>query len=158
MTRLLTICILAVSLQGCAVGGLGLMLAATGTGLAAGAGVDHTLSGITYKTFSVSRNQLRFATLKTLHRMDMKVTTDKRTKALHIIEAVALDRIIEIELEPLTRRTTRMRVVANQGQIFFKDSATATEIIVQTATTLDTQSARQSSKRRKRKRSRSKKR
>jgi len=134
------------------------MLAATGTGLAAGAGVDHTLSGITYKTFSVSRNQLRFATLKTLHRMDMKVTTDKRTKALHIIEAVALDRIIEIELEPLTRRTTRMRVVANQGQIFFKDSATATEIIVQTATTLDTQSARQSSKRRKRKRSRSKKR
>jgi len=90
--------------------------------------------------------------------MDMKVTTDKRTKALHIIEAVALDRIIEIELEPLTRRTTRMRVVANQGQIFFKDSATATEIIVQTATTLDTQSARQSSKRRKRKRSRSKKR
>lgn len=124
------------------------MLAATGTGLAAGAGVDHTLSGITYKTFSVSRNELRFATLKTLHRMDMKVTTDKRLKNLHTIEAVALDRVIEIELEPLSRRTTRMRVVANQGQIFFKDSATATEIIVQTATTLDTQSARQSSKRR----------
>ena len=148
MIRLVTICILAVSLQGCAIGGLGLMLAATGTGLAAGAGVDHTLSGITYKTFSVSRSQLRFATLKTLHRMDMKVTTDQKTKDLHIIEAVALDRIIEIELEPLTRRTTRMRVVANQGQIFFKDSATATEIIVQTATTLDTQSARQSSQRR----------
>ena len=130
-----------------------MMLAATGTGLAAGAGVDHTLSGITYKTFAVSRNQLRYAVLKTLHRMDMKVTRDQREKDVHYIEAVAIDRTIEIELEKLTRRTTRMRVVANQGQIFFKDSATATEIIVQTAATLDTQYAstpprRRSTKRR----------
>ncbi len=158
MVRMITVCILTVALQGCAVGGLGLMLAATGTGLAAGAGVDHTLSGITYKTFSVSRNQLRYATLKTLHRMDMKVVKDKRTKEIHTIEAWALDRKIEIDLERLTRRTTRMRVVANQGAIFFKDASTATEIIVQTANTLDTQSARQPIKRRKRKRRKSKKR
>ena len=142
MVRIIKVCILAMALQGCAVGSIGLMLASTGTGLAAGAGVDHTLSGITYKTFSVSRSQLRFATLKTLHRMDMKVIRDKNTKEFHAIEAVALDRTIEIELEPLTRRTTRMRVVANQGEIFFKDAATAAEIIVQTALTLDTQSAR----------------
>ena len=148
MVRIITVCILTVALQGCAVGGLGLMLAATGTGLAAGAGVDHTLSGITYKTFSVSRSRLRFATLKTLHRMDMKVVKDKRNKDYHAIEAVALDRKIEIELERLTRRTTRMRVVANQGQIFFKDASTATEIIVQTATTLDMQAARRPSRRR----------
>ena len=158
MVRMITVCILTVALQGCAVGGLGLMLAATGTGLAAGAGVDHTLSGITYKTFAVSRNQLRYATLKSLHRMDMKVVKDKKTKEIHSIEALALDRKIEIELERLTRRTTRMRVVANQGAIFFKDAATATEIIVQTAQTLDTQSARRPIKRRKRKRRKSKKR
>jgi len=142
VVRGLTICVLALGLQGCAIGGLGLMLAATGTGLAAGAGVDHTLSGITYKTFAVSRNQLRFAVLKTLHRMDMKVVKDKREKEILYIDAVALDRTIEIELERLTSRTTRMRVVANQGQIFFKDAATATEIIVQTAATLDTQYAK----------------
>ena len=146
MVRILTICVLTLALQGCAIGGLGLMLAATGTGLAAGAGVDHTLSGITYKTFSVSRNQLRYATLKTLHRMDMKVVKDKREKEYHYIEATALDRTIEIELERLTSRTTRMRVVANKGEIFFKDAATATEIIVQTAATLDTQTARQRSR------------
>lgn len=148
MARILAVCALGLALQGCALGGLGLMLAATGTGLAAGAGVDHTLSGITYKTFSVSRNQLRYATLKTLHRMDMKVIKDKREKEVHLIEAKALDREIEIELERLTRRTTRMRVVAHQGQIFFKDAATATEIIVQTAATLDRQLAKQSSRRR----------
>lgn len=156
MVRLITVCILTLGLQGCAIGGLGLMLAATGTGLAAGAGVDHTLSGITYKTFAVSRNQLRFATLKTLHRMDMKVVNDKREKEVHLIEAAALDRTIEIELERLTRRTTRMRVVANQGQVFFKDSATATEIIVQTAATLDRQLARKPKKKRSRKKTRSK--
>lgn len=158
MLRILTICVLTLALQGCAIGGLGLMLAATGTGLAAGAGVDHTLSGITYKTFSVSRNQLRFATLKSLHRMDMKVIKDKREKNTHLIEAKALDRTIEIELESLSRRTTRMRVVANKGQIFFKDAATATEIIVQTASTLDTQSARRSAPRRSKKKTRKKKR
>ena len=156
MVKILTVGILTLVLQGCAVSGLGLMLAATGTGLAAGAGVDHTLSGITYKTFSVPRNQLRFATLQTLHRMDMKVTKDKRAKELHEIEAKALNRTIEIELEPLTRRTTRMRVVANQGYIFFKDAATATEIIVQTAQTLDTQSARRETRQRKSKKQKSK--
>jgi hypothetical protein len=30
-----------------------------------------------------------------------------------------------------------MRVVANKGDIFFKDSATATEIVVQTAEALE---------------------
>jgi len=158
MVRILTICVLTFALQGCAIGGLGLMLAATGTGLAAGAGVDHTLSGITYKTFAVSRNQLRYATLKTLHRLDMKVVKDRRAKDHHLIEAEALDRVIEIELEPLTRRTTRMRVVANQGHIFFKDAATATEIIIQTAHTLDTQSARRPARKPKRKKRKSKKR
>jgi len=36
---------------------------------------------------------------------------------------------------------TRMRVVANQGAIFFKDSATATEIVLQTAQTLQDDAA-----------------
>ena len=158
MVRAITICALLVALQGCAISGLGLMLGATGTGLAAGAGVDHTLSGITYKTFTVSGNQLRFAVLKTLHRMDMKVVKDKKEKGHHQIEALAFDRTIDIELERLSRRTTPMRVVANQGKIFFKDSATPTEIIVQTAATLDTQTARRQSNSRKRSKRRSKKR
>jgi hypothetical protein len=92
--------------------------------------------------------------------MDMKVVTDgkdKKNKGLHVIKASAVDRIIEIELERLSRRTTRMRVVANKGTIFFKDAATATEIIVQTASTLDTQTARrQSRKARKRSKKRRK--
>lgn len=127
MARVLIVIFLAFVAQGCA------------AGVAVGAGVDHTLSGIAYKTFPVSANEPRFATLKTLHRMDIGVVRDEETSARHAIVAKASDRTIEIELETLTRRTTRMRVVANMDGLFFKDAATATEIIVQTAQTLDTQ-------------------
>jgi hypothetical protein len=52
------------------------------------------------------------------------------------MNAHANDRDISVEVEALTPRTTRLRVVASEGMIF-KDSATATEIIVQTSQALD---------------------
>jgi len=61
------------------------------------------------------------------------VKTDAKTETGWEVSATATDRVIEIELERLTDRTTRMRVVADKGEILFKDTATATEIILQTA-------------------------
>ena len=119
------------SLPGCAA------VALTAGGLAGAAGMDHTLSGIVYRTFAASMDETRAATLMTLERMGMEVTQDKKTEEGREILALAHDRTIDIELEVLTARTTRMRVVANKGEIFFKDSATATEIILQTALTLE---------------------
>lgn len=112
-------------------------IALTAGSVAAGAGVNHTLSGIVYKTFAASLAETRLASLKTLKRMDMDVLKDEKTEEGWLIMATANERKIDIELEELTKRTTRMRVVANKGQIFFKDSATATEIIQQTADSLD---------------------
>ena len=66
----------------------------------------------------------------------MPITADSRTEEGWNLTATAADRTIDIELERLTPRTTRMRVVANKGSLFFKDSATSTEIILQTAQTL----------------------
>ena len=119
------------ALQGCAA------VALTVGGIAAGAGVDHTLNGIVYKTFTSSLDELRLATLKTFKRMDFDVVADEGTEDGWALKATARDREIEVQLESLTRRTTRMRVVASKGDIFFKDSATATEIIVQTAEMLE---------------------
>ena len=119
------------SLHGCAA------IALTAGSVVAGAGVDHTLSGIVYKTFAASMAETRLATLKTFKRMDMDVTKDKKTEDGWLITAIAAERTIDVELEALSKRTTRMRVVANKGDIFFKDSATANEIIVQTADLLD---------------------
>lgn len=126
---------LALWLQGCAA--IGLAVVGVGAGAGVGAGVDHTLNGIVYKTFSAPLNNVRFAALKTFDRMGMPLTADEKIDTGWKLSATAADRTIDVELQKLTDNTTRMRVVANQGQIFFKDASTATEIITQTALTLD---------------------
>ena len=125
---------LAVLLQGCAAAALSLVGAGAGVGL--GTGVEHELSGIGYKVFATPVDSVHHATRATLARLAMPITADTRTKDGWSLTASAADRTIDIELERLTPRTTRMRVVANKGGLFFKDSATSTEIILQTAQTL----------------------
>ncbi len=119
------------ALQGCAA------VALTAAGVAGGAGVNHTLSGIAYKTFNNSLAELRTGTLRTLEDMDMTVIADSETEGGWEIKATAIEREIDIELERLTTRATRLRVVATDGEIFFKDAATATEIIIMTAERVD---------------------
>ena len=119
--------LVSLALQGCAA------VALTVAGVAGGAGVNHTLSGIAYKTFNNSLAELRAGTLRTLEDMDMTVIEDSETDDGWEIKATAIEREIDIELEQLSKRATRMRVVANEGEIFFKDAATATEIIIMTA-------------------------
>jgi hypothetical protein len=106
--------------------------ALTAGGVAGGAGINHTLNGVVYKTFTTPVKDLRVATLKTLNRMQMKVNSDKKAEFGWQINASAFERTIDIELERLTPVTTRMRVDTSKDT-FFKDSATSTEIILQTA-------------------------
>ncbi len=119
---------------GCAA--IALTLFGVGAGVSAGTGVSYTLDSVAYKTFTTSEGVLRTATLKTLKRMDIEVKENKVTDSGRNIVAQAGDRTIEIELDRMTPKTTRMRVSAKQGT-FFRDRATATEIIVQTERTLD---------------------
>ena len=120
--------------SGCAA--VALTLFGVGAGVAAGSGVSYTLDSIAYKTFSTSEETLRAATLKSLKRMDMAVKENQPTDAGRKIMAQAGDREVEIEVDRLTGKTSRMRVNVKQGW-FFKDRATATEIIIQTERTLD---------------------
>ena len=108
-------------------------IALTAGSIAGSAGVNHTMNGIAYKTFTTPVKAMRVAALKTLNRMEMQVTQDNQTEEGWLIGATAADRRIAIELEELTPATTRMRVVTNKGDFFFKDGATSTEIILQTA-------------------------
>ena len=120
--------------SGCAA--IGLTLMGAGAGTAAGSGVSYTLDSIAYKTFAASEEGLRAATLKTLKRMDLRVKENQRTEAGTQIVAEASDRTVEIELDHVTTKTSRMRVNVKQGW-FFRDRATATEIILQTERTLE---------------------
>ncbi|MEW5729890.1 MAG: hypothetical protein AB1918_18820 [Pseudomonadota bacterium] len=126
----------ALLLQGCA-GGLGMTLLGVGASTGATTGISHTINGIATKTFTVPSDDLRAATLAALGTMDMPVEADilvadeTQEATVRQITAAASDRDIDIEIEEVTPRTSRLRVVASKN-LLFKDSATATEIILQT--------------------------
>ena len=116
-------------MNGCAT--IGLTLFGVGAGVTTGTSVAYTLDGIAYRTFTAPLPQVESAARTALDRMGIRVAATSRTEQGKAIHAVSNDREIEIELEMVSAKTTRIRTVAKQG-IFFKDRATATEIIYQT--------------------------
>lgn len=109
-----------------------------GAGVGGGTAVSYTMDGIAYKTFTAPVPKVRQATLAALKKMDLKPqpVEPAQSGGPSTIKAKGQDRQIEIQLEPLSTQTTRIRVIARDG-IFFKDKATATEIIYQVADALD---------------------
>jgi Protein of unknown function (DUF3568) len=116
----------ALALNGC----IPLALTAAGVGMATG--TSHTLGGIVYKTFAAPQVKVQRATIAALRRMQIKVEETKRDDNKELIVARAADRDIEIEIEALTPNTTRVTVTAVKNGGLIRDSATATEIILQT--------------------------
>ena len=102
----------------------------TAFGVGTAAGVQHTFSGIAYRTFSAPLPKVRSAVMTALDRMDIKVGSKEKIDNGERLKARAADRDIEIELESISPKTTRMRSSARTGVLM--DSATATEIIIQT--------------------------
>lgn len=100
-------------------------------GIGASTSVSHTLSGIIYKTFTAPQRTVQRASVRALKDMGIEVVgTEVNEEGETVITGKARERDIEILLEPLTPRTTRMRAMASDGLL--KDSATATEIVLQT--------------------------
>jgi hypothetical protein len=112
-------------LTGCAA------VALTAGSLAAGTGISHTLSGVVSKTFTAPMKTVEYANLRALKDMGIDVVgRETNEEGERVVTAEAKDRQIEILLEPLSSRTTRIRATARDG--FLQDGATATEIILQT--------------------------
>jgi hypothetical protein len=99
-------------------------------GVGAATGVQHTLTGITYRTFTAPLAQVRSAVDTALEQMAIEIYAEENIENGKRLKARVSGRDIEIELEALTPRTTRMRSTARNGP--FMDAATATEIIIQT--------------------------
>lgn len=117
------------ALAGCSAVGV------TALGVGTATGVQHTLNGIAYRTFTAPLPQVRRATLASLNRMGFRIAAREKTKEGELIKATANDREIEIELAALTPNTTRMRSMVRNG--IFMDSATSTEIVLQTERSLN---------------------
>ena len=127
MRILIPLLVLAVTvLPGCAA------VALTAGGVGLGTAVSHTLGGIVYKTFAAPQTKVRRSTVAALGRMQIKVVDTKVQGSTETIRARAADRDIEIEIESLTPNTTRLTVTAKKDGGLIRDSATATEIILQT--------------------------
>jgi predicted RecA/RadA family phage recombinase len=119
-------CAATIPLGGC----VAVALTALGVGMATG--VSHTLGGIVYKTFSLPQARVKKAALAALVRMQVNVLKVTKDGATEVILAKAGDREVEVELEALTGSTTRMSVTVKKDGGLLRDSATATEIILQT--------------------------
>ena len=101
----------------------------TAVGVGATAGVQHTLSGIVYRTFSAPLPKVRQAVLDALKQMEIKVKKHNLIWTGEEILATAADRQISIELEVITPKTTRIKVITHA---MIMDSATSMEIVSQT--------------------------
>ena len=107
------------NLNGCAAP-LALTLIGVGAGVSTGTAVSYTMDGIAYRTFTASLPQVERATLTALNDMGMEIEATDKTDEGKAIKAKGLDRQIEIELQAISPKTTRIRTVAKEG-IFFKD-------------------------------------
>jgi len=123
-------CLLA--LQGCAA------IALSVAGLVGGTGLDHTLDAIVYRTYAAPAAGTRLATVQTLQRMGMKVVKSEKQEKEWAIQAAAENRSISINLEPLSDRSTRVRVIVSQTDFtLIKDKSTGEGILDQIAIELE---------------------
>lgn len=106
-------------------------LSLTALGIGGSAAVNHKMSSTPTRTFTMPLTKVKTASMGALKRMGIEAGEVKKIDNGELITAWVGKREIEVELESLTTRTTRMRVVARDGGLFY-DAATASEIIVQT--------------------------
>ena len=100
-------------------------------GVATEQAVSYTMRGVASRTLTAPLPRVRRAALRALRRMGIKVERRGRTEKGEFIKATGTNRQIEVKLEPITPKSTRMRTVAKHG-FFLRDRATAIEIIIQT--------------------------
>src|SRR5438105_15358857 len=105
-------------------------------GAGASAAVGASMSGISYRTFTAPLPVVKKASMAALENMGIQFESFGSFDAGEIIFARSTARIVEVELEALSQRATRMRVSTRDGG-FFYDGATANEIVVQTQKILE---------------------
>ena len=134
LSRLLAIALLCVFGQGCAA--LGVALLGTAASTATKTGVSYTLDNRAHKTFTAPMGQVKASLLAALREMAFPIETDERTEDGERIVARVEGREVEVELVSITPKATKVKVVVREGW-FWKDRATAEELIEQTSRDVD---------------------
>jgi hypothetical protein len=121
--------ILVLGIAGCE--SVAISLVGAGAGMAMRYGID----GVAYRTFTAPAPAVKEASLIALERMGLVLDATGSFESGEIIYARSDHRVIEIELEPISAKATRMRIAAKNGGLFY-DTATAAEIVAQTSAVL----------------------
>jgi len=138
--RLLALVVLAMTASGCAalaLPAIGTSVMGNAAGGAAKAGVERTMSGAMYRTFSAPLADVRDAVRQSFRDREIQITEDDLLIGGGAkIKGEALHRHITVRLEPVTPALTRLKLVVRHG-LFGRDPATASELIEQTTRALD---------------------
>jgi hypothetical protein len=129
---------LAAGLGGCSLATQPLAVALAGAGTSSA--ISHSLNGTAYRTFTATLDEVKAASLDTLSAMGIRVDSFETVEHGELITGSAIRRTIEIELEPISSKATRIRVIARNGGMLF-DGSTATEIVLQTEKALSVNDA-----------------
>ena len=111
-------------------------LAISMLGAGAGTALRYGIDGVSYRTFTAPAPMVREASLAALERMGITLRSTDRFEGGEVLYANSDKRTIEIEVEPISAKATRVRIAAKNGG-FFYDTATASEIIAQTERLLE---------------------
>ena len=138
--RLLALVVLAMTASGCAalaLPAIGTSVMGNAAGGAAKAGVERTMSGAMYRTFSAPLADVRDAVRQSFRDREIQITEDDLLIGGGAkIKGEALHRHITVRLEPVTPALTRLKLVVRQGLVG-RDRATASELIEQTVRALE---------------------
>ena len=109
-------------------------------GAGASTALRYNMDGVAARTFTAPSDAVKTASLAALERMGIAHEGTNPLEGSELIYGRSPNREIEIELEPITKHATRMRITARGGG-FLYDNATAVELVQQTAKVLDAANA-----------------
>lgn len=124
------------SSQGCTTAALAIPALLSAAGTAAKEGVSYAREGRANKTFAAPADPVRQNILAALEDMAFVVESYDKGDSGERIVARGESREVEVTLEAITPKATKVRVIVNEGT-FWKDRATAEEIIEQAGRGVD---------------------
>jgi hypothetical protein len=115
-----------IGLSGCSA--VGVSLVSTALGL----GASHQINGVSHRTFTEPQARTEDAVIEALGRMGLAISSREDVEGGRLVQAIAATRTIDVAIEPITPKATRVRSTTRVNGGFLLDGATSAEIIAQT--------------------------
>ena len=105
-------------------------------GAGASTALRHNMDGIATRTFTAPVDSVKSASIAAFERMGITLNATTPIEGAEVITGRTVNRDIEVEIEPITKHATRLRVTAKGSGVLY-DHATAVELVQQTKEVLD---------------------